>query len=336
MNIDLKKERFAILDPLRFVAALAVLFYHYSIFYELGSNTKYFLAAAKYGYLGVPFFFMLSGFVISSSAANATPFKFVVARARRLYPAFVACLAITLGIVYFCSGQVFPMKSVILNALILNDYFHVPNIDGVYWTLQAELKFYGCIFILISLRQFHSHMYWLPAWLAASCLHFFTAQPFFMGWFINPGYSFYFIGGVAALLIHKNKFSIMLHIYFFISLLFGVATAGLQTDQFINQAVSFDVLVARFVVFVFYLFFYALALGKLRLNKSPWWFAYLGSISYPLYLLHNRGGKALIDHYQSEISISLLVPLVAFGIVSLALAVHLLVEKPIALIGRRS
>jgi peptidoglycan/LPS O-acetylase OafA/YrhL len=330
MNVVSGKSRFAVLDPLRFVAALFVLIYHYSIFYDLNSHTQYFLTVAKYGYLGVPFFFMLSGFVISSSADKATPLTFAVARARRLYPAFVACLIITLSVAYFCTGQVWPLKDTILNALILNDYFHIANIDGVYWTLQAELKFYGCVFILISMGQFKLHQYWLPIWLAASCVHFYTKQPFFMGWFINPSYSFYFIAGATALLMHKHKRSLMLNIYFLISAVFGVTVAGEQVNQFISHVIWLDVWVARAVVLGFYVFFYALAHGRLSISEPPWWFVYLGAMSYPLYLLHNRTGKTLIEYYQSSIPLSVLVPLVAVFITISALLVHLLIEKPIS------
>jgi peptidoglycan/LPS O-acetylase OafA/YrhL len=320
-----EKTRFAVLDPLRFAAAILVLLYHYSIYFsgEL-------ISLAKFGYLGVVFFFMLSGFVISSSATNATPLRFAFARAKRLYPAFIACLAITLIIVYLCKGQYWPWKNILLNGLIINDYLGVANIDGVYWTLQAELKFYACVFVLIACGQYKQHKFWLPIWLAAACLYYFTRQPFFMGWFINPAYSFFFIGGVCAFLMHKDKNDRAIKLYFLISLIFGVATAGVQVRQFIPIVSLLDVWMARIIVLVFYIFFYALSQGKCNFQRVPWWWLYLGAVSYPLYLLHNLCGKTLIDYFHGAFPLSLLVPLISLAIIFMALAVHIIIEKPIA------
>ena len=136
------EKRLAILDLLRFVAAIFVLLYHYHYYFlkETGNNI---FSPFKFGYLGVNFFFMLSGFVIMASAKNTGAFKFALLRALRLYPAFIVCLILTLCVLSLTGNALPSITSIILNGLIVNDYFNVPNIDGVYWTLQAELKFYG-------------------------------------------------------------------------------------------------------------------------------------------------------------------------------------------------
>ena len=115
----------------------------------------------KFGYLGVNFFFMLSGFVIMASAHNRSAIKFGLLRALRLYPAFLSCLLITLVVLYLCGNELPSLVAIVLNGLILNDYFGVPNIDGVYWTLQAELKFYGCVFLLILFSVLTHYRVWL-------------------------------------------------------------------------------------------------------------------------------------------------------------------------------
>lgn len=50
---------------------------------------------AKYGYLGVELFFMISGFVILMTASNNSLKRFFISRAVRLYPAFWVCCTIT-------------------------------------------------------------------------------------------------------------------------------------------------------------------------------------------------------------------------------------------------
>lgn len=85
------------LDLLRFLAALAVVLYHYTFraynsdnlspvrYEELGQLTRY-------GYLGVQLFFMISGYVILLSMQGKTVRQFLIARMQRLFPAFwVAC-----------------------------------------------------------------------------------------------------------------------------------------------------------------------------------------------------------------------------------------------------
>jgi peptidoglycan/LPS O-acetylase OafA/YrhL len=60
---------------------------------------------AKYGYLGVDLFFMISGSVILVSTANASFKGFFVSRIVRLYPAFWACYRITFLTIFVIGGE---------------------------------------------------------------------------------------------------------------------------------------------------------------------------------------------------------------------------------------
>ena len=40
--------------------------------------------------------------------------------------------------------------------------------DGVYWTVQAELKFYGCVFFLLLFGWINQYKKWLTIWLLAT------------------------------------------------------------------------------------------------------------------------------------------------------------------------
>ncbi|WOO32781.1 acyltransferase family protein [Diaphorobacter limosus] len=71
----MKNTRVNEIDLLRFFAALAVVFFHYSFrgyAADAMSIMPYPLLASlsKYGYLGVELFFMISGFVILMTAAK--------------------------------------------------------------------------------------------------------------------------------------------------------------------------------------------------------------------------------------------------------------------------
>lgn len=328
MSIERTVEtRVGILDPLRFVAAVFVMFYHYLPFIQskIGSTAFNFF---EYGYLGVNFFFMLSGFVIMASAQNRTAVKFALLRALRLYPAFIVCLLITLGVLYFLDVPLPSFTAIFLNGLLLNDYFGIQNIDAVYWTLQAELKFYGCIFLLILTGQVHRYRLWLSTWLLLAILHHFIAQPFFMGWFISPPYSFYFIGGIAAYLFFKDaKNSYALGI-FIVAMVFAMMKSWVQIDGFLRSVEFFDKVVASSVTFLFFIFFLFLR-NITKYFKYTKLMAVLGGISYPLYLLHSRAGNSvlsflneLLGAYAALLSTILLVFIVS-------LVVHYAIEKPL-------
>lgn len=322
------KNRYYVLDALRLVAALFVLFYHYSIYFD--KSDELLLAVSAYGYLGVDFFFLLSGFVIMASAQKRSAFEFAFARGVRIYPAFIACLLVTVGAIYWLTGVNIPLKAIFANATILNDYLGISNIDGVYWTLQAELKFYGCVFLLLLTRLFSYFRFWISAWLAMAICYQFYNQPYFMSWFINPSYSFYFIAGVCAFLLSKNSRDWVVIICFWISAIFCVLVAGIHVPNFVKAPSSDFILIVRLIVFCFCVFFIALAYGYFNVKKVPWWWLYLGAVSYPLYLLHNRFGKTIIEHYMHSINIYLLLLLVSALVLMLGLFIHVYIEKPAA------
>jgi len=89
--------RFYEIDLLRFIAAISVVFYHYAFIgvTRPDYNPLVFPALvpiAKYGYLGVELFFIISGYVVLLSAQGKTVRQFFVSRVTRLYPAYwVAC-----------------------------------------------------------------------------------------------------------------------------------------------------------------------------------------------------------------------------------------------------
>ncbi|MCU0650139.1 MAG: hypothetical protein MUF00_19285, partial [Gemmatimonadaceae bacterium] len=74
-------------------------------------------SGAKYGYLGVELFFMISGFVILMTAANGSVRDFVISRAVRLYPAFWVCCTATFLVTMFI-GE--PRYSASLEQYIVN------------------------------------------------------------------------------------------------------------------------------------------------------------------------------------------------------------------------
>ena len=163
------------LDLLRFLAAFAVVIFHYAFRgYARGdmSVMPYPMLAdvAKYGYLGVELFFMISGFVILMTASSNDLKAFFISRVIRLCPAFWVCCTITF-LVTLAIGQ--PRFSAdlyqyVINLTFLGDVIGVPPIDGVYWSLFVEIKFYFMIAILLAFKKIEKIETFLVLWLLIS------------------------------------------------------------------------------------------------------------------------------------------------------------------------
>ena len=88
------------LDLLRLVAVLSVVLYHFGFWGPASHGVPqvalpWLTPIAKYGFLGVPAFFVISGFVIAYSAEGRTATGFAIARFSRIYPTFVFCMTLT-------------------------------------------------------------------------------------------------------------------------------------------------------------------------------------------------------------------------------------------------
>jgi len=149
------KTRFTTIDALRGVGAFAVMCHHLA-----GNLLEYDWAPAivdtlmAYGNLGVPLFFVVSGFVIAHSTNDAVHSGkflgiFALKRSIRLDPTYWCAIGITLALLLaktrFISseGNEFPEFRVILAHLFyMQTLLQVPAISPVYWTLCMEIQFY--------------------------------------------------------------------------------------------------------------------------------------------------------------------------------------------------
>ncbi|KQM78403.1 acyltransferase [Xylophilus sp. Leaf220] len=157
-------------DQLRSLAAVAVIVYHlFGGFWAWRETVGRFVAAPPmeavptrlpalvdlfaFGPFGVSIFFLVSGFVIPMSLERLRPGPFLAARVLRIYPTYLACLAIGLAAVWASSlywGRPFAPDgaAVAANALLVHTVTGVPTLDPVNWTLAIELKFYLAMALL--------------------------------------------------------------------------------------------------------------------------------------------------------------------------------------------
>ena len=148
-------NRLGYLDSLRGIAALLVLVYHFFVDFSFDETTyivlqSIFINFIDLGKIGVVVFFILSGFVIPYSIkdySKETIFKFILARFFRLYPVY--WISVILGAILFEK----PILVTVVNFTMLQQFFGVQNVLGLYWTLQIELIFYFFVVILIYVRK---------------------------------------------------------------------------------------------------------------------------------------------------------------------------------------
>ncbi len=153
-----EEPRLGVLDGLRGIAVLLVLWYHiWEISWLLPPVWLAFVPAT--GFVGVHLFFFLSGFVISYPFVRAmllgTPAptwgRFAWRRFIKIVPSYVLSIAVAYAIGY---AQVQPYAStvpdLVTHLLFIHTWFpeRFGTIDGVLWTLAVEVEFY-CIFPLV-------------------------------------------------------------------------------------------------------------------------------------------------------------------------------------------
>src|SRR5579862_6798985 len=109
MGMGESKRSYLGLDLIRFGAAFLVMFFHFGFAWwtkpanaveaTLHAALRPIAPLASAGWVGVPIFFVLSGFVISFSAREKGWRDFIVGRCARLYPAAWICATITLLVI---------------------------------------------------------------------------------------------------------------------------------------------------------------------------------------------------------------------------------------------
>ncbi|MFF4230787.1 acyltransferase family protein [Streptomyces sp. NPDC001820] len=334
--------RISALDGLRLLAALMVVAYHYTALYG-GWTTRgevHFPGAfpfTAYGWLGVEFFFLISGFVICMSCWGRSLGDFFVSRVSRLYPAYwFAVLATTAVLLLIPGGQnPLPVADVLTNLTMLQVPLGVPKVDGVYWTLFAELRFY----LLFALMAWWGLTYrrvlaFCCVWAAAGML-FAKSGDSVLQLLIMPDYCWYFIAGMAFFLMYRFGPNLMLTGV--VLLCFGAALPSAHDTWsrslgYFEQSIPFWPVVA--VLAVCFAVMALVATGKLGWMKWRW-LPYAGAVTYPLYLLHQGIGWELIRAVGDRLPPYTVLALVTGGMLVASWLVHLLIERPVTRLLRR-
>lgn len=301
----MNKIRFYEIDLLRFLAALSVMLFHYTFRGYAADNMSplsfpHLGAVFKYGSLGVDLFFIISGFVILLTAYNRTATNFVISRMTRMYPAYWFGVILTATIMFFFGGELFSieLKQFFFNLTMIHGYFGIQHVDGVYWSLLIELKFYLLIFILIIFNQIRFIKYYLSAWLVLAFYNYFYPLSGPLAFFFIPDWASYFIAGATFYLIRIEGPSIDKYSLIAFSFILSIlkATKGIQA-AIVHYHTDYSEIVLFCIISSFYLIFILISIGKTSfLNRQI--FTSFGALTYPLYLIHQNIGFIFFNHFS--------------------------------------
>ncbi|MFJ4783213.1 acyltransferase family protein [Streptomyces sp. NPDC088794] len=340
-----ERPRLYAIDGIRLVAALMVAVHHYAGTYRVNQPHNAIwdrpvsdimptvFHVATYGWIGVEIFFVISGFVICMSCWGRTPRQFFTSRVMRLYPAYWFAIAFTTAVLVALPGVWDRQRprDTLLNFTMLQAGSKVGNVDGVYWTLWSELRFYLLFLVVVAMGlTYRRVVLFCCLWGAAAMLAPVAKFPL-LELVANPEGAWYFIAGLALYLMYRFGQDLLLWGILGMAWLMGQRELGLRIDE-VEHVSGWRGSVAIFTVFL--LVMVAIALGAT--DRVQWkWLVTAGAMTYPLYLMHYVAGTTLIHRLKDTMDARLLVAVVIAGFMALSWLVHRLVERPVAGLMKR-
>ncbi len=327
------KARVNEIDLLRFIAALSVVIYHYTFRGYAADNLSimpYPLLApyTKYGHFGVELFFIISGFVILMTAANGSLQAFIISRLVRLYPAFWACCTITFIVIATIGAPRFTasIKEYLINLTMLSEFVDTPSIDGAYWSLFVEIRFYVFVGIILALGRIHQAEFFILLWLFVSvAIVVFDINKF--RYLLIIQYSSYFIAGATFYLIWSRGLTTTR----ILTILVAWELALLQTVKGITRFeqtynTNINCYITSSIISSFFLIMLLISLRRSGFwGRKRWQLA--GALTYPVYLLHQNIGYMIFNLAYPSTDPHLLLWGTVLLVMIMAYLVHILIEK---------
>jgi peptidoglycan/LPS O-acetylase OafA/YrhL len=322
---------FQSLQAFRGLAALAVVLHHAGLFSHRQLGQTFCADAFDGGMIGVDFFFVLSGFIITSvhgrdlGQPERAP-NYVLRRFFRIYPLLFLLTAAKLAIELIQGTD----RSL---GLVLSSFLMLPPAGGEYpiitaaWTLQHEALFYALFLVAIVIGK--RVALWLVAlWVALMIVARFAALEGIVAFVLHPHNIQFLIGcGTAAILARWKQSSL-------------VPAGALIAFALVLAIGRADALVWRACLGCGFAGILLLGTVVERSWPVPAFLRVLGDASYSIYLAHTplllifvKLSKRWVgdDSIRAHLAIAIGVMLaIGFG-----LAVYRLVERPLLLWSRR-
>jgi peptidoglycan/LPS O-acetylase OafA/YrhL len=241
-----------------------------------------------FGYAGVDFFFVLSGFIIMFVHHDDIGDKgklpiYALKRLLRVYPVYwaVSTLVIFAMLAFPSLGSGTPGAGFLLKSLFLLPQDRMPLVI-VAWSLVHEMLFYAVFGLLIWYPR--AGMVFMGVWSCGIVLRVFSGPE----WNYNLRFMFHphnveFVLGMLVAALARQRFKvcsgILVAVGVALFLVLGVGDSRLR-DAYPDLLFASYALSSCLVIF-------GLASGELACNfAAPRWLAFLGGASYSIYLVH--------------------------------------------------
>lgn len=317
-------QRSPTIDYLRAFSVLWVLFYHF-VSLKLFSKGTY----------GVLLFFMISGYCIAISASTSRScWHFYAKRLGRLMPALIVCSLLTVTLKHLAPGLI-EAKRLVPWGDMFYSWFALPTLnflnigyllpDGAYWSLDVEFHFYALIFVVM-LLGLRNHI------LLSVCGYAAVEVWLLKNHETNLVFYPFFIAGLAIACLSARRtieacigmaFAALLDLYFLRGGFMQPSAAPVEFSRSVLLWVGMAALIAA-----------------VKIQPSPaiakWLrpLAYIGLVSYPLYLIHQDTGFIFFNWIGVPYSDTLLPRLLRLLLaptlfIAVAGLIHAFVERPL-------
>lgn len=342
------------LTSFRFVAAFMVYLTHsISVFRDY-----------QFGYVGVSFFFVLSGFILVynyhskfAELNKDTIKKFYIARLAKIYPVHLLTLFLSIPymlITYLYFSRAMPtgldvVSSFAANILMLHSFIPLPfgtmpySFNLVSWSLSDELFFYlifpFIVYILLkfkvnnsALRNLFTAILFFAAIIGVTALSSLFREVKAEDWFLYvfPFFrSLDFIMGIliGLIFVTKNKPNFVKNKLLFNCLeLFSLVllVVWIVLSPYVSLAFRFSVYYVP--IWCLLIFIFAFQRGLISKILSNRWLVFLGEISFSFYMIH-----LLVINYVGLLHLgSIPHHVVTFtGSILLSSVIYVIYEEPI-------
>jgi exopolysaccharide production protein ExoZ len=325
----------------RGLAAISVAAFHLTESMALFAGDATFSKYTDRGFLGVDFFFVLSGFIILQAhiADVGQPTKlgeYVTKRFIRIYPIYWIYLSLTIAGMIFVSSKNFNLSSPSdwLTSYLLVRFSEIQTPLRQAWTLFHEIVFYGIFGILIISKRVG--IFALAIWGVCTGVMYFYPEherPTLLG-NIFSAYNLNFFVGMSAFLLSKvlsNRsawFSLVAGIAMF-ALTLALEMGGMRLAiRNLAYATSFGMIVLALAV---------LEQSKVRISIPV--LEKLGDASYSIYLLHEHLENYLLRALVKLNVVELISPELLYFMVLAVTAwlgylAYVFIERPLLIVLR--
>ena len=328
-------SRVEALDLLRLAAVLAVVLYHFGFWGPTSNGIPQaaipaLAPFAKYGFLGVPVFFIISGFVIAYSAEGRTATGFAIARFSRIYPTFVFCMTLTFLAIVFLGPPHFnaTWAQWFANLIIAAPALGQTYMDTSYWSLVIEVMFYAWVAALIAVGLFPRRIDTIILiWLGITFANELTVDALWAEKLFLADDSGFFAAGLLIYEFYRGRRGAMLYCMLALS----IGTAVFQAlHKLVRLAPHTGGVFDQWIVVAICLGSVAIIFLATQVRRVPLPAGFtlaVGGLTYPLYLLHMQFGYVLFEHQAPANAVPLVVTILV-AMTLLAWAVWRYVERP--------